>query len=336
MTKTYIIAEISANHLQSFETAEKLIVSAKGAGADAVKVQCFTPDTLTIDSRDKGFLVSTGMPWEGRPLYDLYKEATMPWNWIPRLMDLAKTFELDFFSSVYDKTSVDFMEKLNPPYLKIASFELVDLELLKYAAQTKITLILSTGMATFEEILDAQVAIESKTYKKPILLKCISSYPAPLEDTNLLSIRALGYETGLRIGLSDHTEGTSLAPLAVAAGARVIEKHLTLFRSLGGPDSSFSLEPPEFADMVDIIRFADTVVGDIQFGPTKSEMPSLRLRRSLFATEDIPLGGYLSPDNVGTFRPALGLPPKFYSVLMGKVAVRDIPKGGPILLGDAL
>ncbi len=326
----YVIAELSANHNQNFELAVQTIQAAKDTGADAVKLQTYTPDTITLASDRPEFRIDAGTLWDGRTLHDLYREAFMPWEWQPRLKVVAEDLGLDLFSSAFDSTAVDFLERMNVPVHKVASFELVDIPLIQEMARTGKPLILSTGMATLEEIDEAVQAAQRAGARQIALLKCASAYPAPPEDMNLRTIPAMIQRFGLPVGLSDHTMGIAAPVAAVALGACIIEKHLTLSRSLPGPDSAFSLEPHEFKSMVDAVRTAEKVVGTVDFGAHGKQASSKLFRRSLFAIEDIRQGTEFNTSNVRSIRPGHGLHPRHLPDVLGKRAARDIKKGTPL------
>jgi len=326
----YIIAELSANHNQHFDQAQRIVHAAKAAGVDAVKLQTYTPDTITIQSDRECFRIRGGTLWDGRTLYDLYGEAYTPWDWQPKLMALARELELDLFSSAFDPTAVDFLETMNVPVHKIASPELVDLPLIQKMARTGKPLILSTGMATLDEIQEAIQAARDAGATEIALLRCTSSYPAPAEEMNLKSIPDLVQRFGLPVGLSDHTPGIATSVAAVALGASIIEKHITLSRADGGPDSAFSLEPHEFKALVESIRSAERSLGRVQYGPTPHEMRTRPFRRSLFVVCDMKKGEAFTAANVRSIRPADGLHPRHLPDLLGRHASRDIEKGTPV------
>lgn len=327
---TYVIAELSANHNGDFEQATRLVHAAKDAGADAIKLQTYTPDTITIASDGEEFRVSGGTLWDGRTLHDLYAEAYMPWEWQPRLKQLAGSLGMDCFSSAFDPTAVDFLETLNVPAHKIASFELVDISLIQKMARTGKPLILSTGMATAEEIDEALQAAQQAGAKQIALLKCTSAYPAPAEEMNLHTIPDMAHRFGVPVGLSDHTVGIVAPVAAVALGACIVEKHMTLSRLTPGPDSAFSLEPQEFYAMVDAIRIAEKALGEVRYGPFGKDAASLKFRRSLFAIEDIASGESFTITNVRSIRPADGLHPRHLSDVLGKAAACGIKRGTPL------
>ena len=330
---TYIIAEMSANHHQDFDTAAKLVEKAKEIGADAIKVQTYTPDTLTIDVDSDLFRHGKGSLWEDRTLYDLYKEAYMPWEWQPKLQQVAHDLGLDFFSTAYDETSVDFLEELDVPVYKVASFELVDLPLLRKIAQTGRPIILSTGMATLAEIDEAVRTIREAGGEQLSLLKCTSAYPAPPEEMNLRTISHLAEAFGLPTGLSDHTLGIAVPVAAVAIGACIVEKHFTLSRDEPGPDSAFSLEPQEFKAMVEAIRVAEEALGEVSYEVTEREQESRVFRRSLFVVKDIEAGEEFTKENVRSIRPGYGLDTRYLGKVLGQRAAKYIERGTP--LGEA-
>lgn len=327
---TYIIAEMSANHNQDFEQAVKIIEAAKEAGADAVKLQTYTPDTHTIQSDKECFRVRGGTLWDGRTLYDLYSEAYMPWEWQPKLKSIAEKIDLDFFSSAVDPTSVDFLEGMNVPVYKIASFEIVDVQLIEKVARTGKPLIISTGMATLAEIDEAVRVARRAGATQIVLLKCTSAYPAPPEEMNLKTIPHLAQAFQVPVGLSDHTLGMAVPIAAIPLGACMIEKHFTLSRSLPGPDSTFSLEPDEFKAMVEAVRTAEKALGAIYYGVNEREAKSRVFRRSLFVVEDIKAGERFTTKNVRSIRPGYGLPVRHLTDVMGCHASRNIERGTPL------
>ena len=326
----YIVAEMSANHNQIFDEAVKIIETAKNAGADAIKLQTYTPDTLTIDCNNKYFRIGKGTVWEGRKLYDLYREAYTPWEWQPKLKELADKLHIDFFSTPFDFTAVSFLEKMNVPAYKIASFELVDLPLLKCVAKTGKPIIISTGMGSLAEIDEAVRTLNAAGNKKIALLKCTSSYPAPLEDLNLRTIPHLAETFNVPVGLSDHTLGFEAAIVAIALGSCILEKHLTLTRNHPGPDSAFSMEPQEFKDFVKAIRAAEKTIGRVQYQITEREKSSKVFRRSLFVVRDMHAGEEFSEKNVRSIRPASGMHPRYIDEVLGRKAKKDILAGTPL------
>lgn len=325
----YIIAELSANHNQDFEEAVKLVQAANDAGADAIKIQTYTPDTITIDSDKPHFKIS-GTLWDGRNLHELYGEAYTPWDWQPKLKAVANDLGMAFFSTPFDPTAVEFLEAMDVPAFKIASFEIIDLPLIAQVARTGKPIIMSTGMATLNEIDEAVRTVREAGNDQLALLKCNSAYPAPPEEMNLQTIPNMAQTFAVPVGLSDHTLGIEVPIASVALGACIIEKHFTLSRSVPGPDSAFSLEPHEFKAMVNAVRTIERALGQVSYGPTLSEHKSMVFRRSLFAVQDIRVGEILTEENVRSIRPADGLPPKFLPDVLGKHAARDIERGTPI------
>jgi len=325
----YIIAEMSANHNQDFEQAVKVIHAAKKAGADAVKLQTYTPDTITIDCDNDYFRIE-GTVWEGKTLYELYGEAYTPWEWQPKLKKIANDLGMDLFSTPFDHTAVDFLEKMDVPAYKVASFELVDIPLLRKIAQTGKPIIMSTGMATLAEIDEAVSAIRKASGNQLALLKCTSAYPAPPEEMSLRTIPHLAEAFNVPTGLSDHTLGIAVPVAAVALGACIIEKHFTLSRDIPGPDSAFSLEPNEFKEMVDAIRTAEKALGKISYGITVKEKASHIYRRSLFVVKDIKKSEEFTEKNIRSIRPGDGLSPKYIEEILGKKATSNIEKGTPL------
>lgn len=327
---TYVIAEVSANHGQRFDQAVAIIRAAKGAGADAVKLQTYTADTMTIACDRPEFWIK-GTLWQGRNLHDLYREASTPWEWQPRLREIARDLRIDLFSTPFDATSVDFLETMNVPAYKLASFELVDLPLIQKMAKTRKPLIMSTGMATVEEIGEAVQAAREAGATQIALLKCTSAYPAPPEEMNLRTIPELGRRFDVPPGLSDHTLGTAVPIAAVALGACIIEKHITLSRSEPGPDSAFSLEPDEFKATVDAIRVAEKALGEIHFGFSPNEESSRVFRRSLFVVENVKRGDLFTAENVRSIRPGHGLHTRHIKDVLGRRAACDIERGTPLI-----
>jgi pseudaminic acid synthase len=324
-----VIAELSANHNQSIERAEAIIRAAAAAGADAVKFQTYTADTLTIPCDNKYFRIS-GTLWEGRTLYDLYQEAHTPWAWHPRLMALANDLGMACFSTPFDATSVDFLESLNVPCYKVASFEVVDIPLLKKIAATRKPVMMSTGMASLAEIDEAVRTLQKNGTKDLVLLKCTSAYPAPSEEINLRTIPHLAEAFNCPVGLSDHTMGSAVAVAAVAFGAVAIEKHFTLSRADGGPDSAFSMEPEEFKRMAQDVRTAENALGTVNYSLTEKEKASIGFRRSLFVVNDMQAGEHFTEKNVRSIRPGPGLHTRHYADILGRRAARDIKKGTPM------
>lgn len=325
----YIIAEMSANHNQCYETAVRILEEAKDAGADAVKLQTYTPETLTIKSQAPCFTIKDTI-WKGRQLFDLYQETQTPWEWHPKLKQIADRLRLDFFSTPFDGSAIDFLESLKVPAYKIASFELTDLGLLKKAAQTGKPIILSTGMASIAEIDEAVRTLRAAGCSELALLKCTSSYPADPEDANLKTIPYLSQLFKVPAGLSDHTLGSTLPIAGVALGACIIEKHFCLSRKETGPDTSFSMEPHEFKQMVKDIHTAHKALGRVCFELSDKEKESIIFRRSLFAVKDIRAKEAFSPDNIRSIRPGYGLHPRYLDQILGKQAQRAIPRGTPL------
>jgi pseudaminic acid synthase len=326
----YCIAEVSANHNQDFDKAVRIVQAAKDAGADAVKLQTYTPDTITIQSNRDCFLVGGGTLWDGRSLYDLYKEAYTPWEWQPKLKKVADDLGMQCFSSAFDASAVDFLENMNVPAHKVASFELVDLPLIQKMAATGKPLIMSTGMATVEEIEEAVTTARRAGATQIALLKCTSAYPAPAEEMNLRTIPELARRFDVPVGLSDHTMGIAVPVAAVSLGACIIEKHLTLSRAVRGPDSAFSLEPEEFKAMVEGVRTAEKALGSVHFGVSERESRSGVFRRSLFVVRDLKKGEPFTSENVRSIRPGDGLHTRHLAEVLGKTAALDIVRGTPL------
>ena len=325
----YVIAEVSANHNGRLETALKIIEEAKKAGADAIKLQTYTADTITLDCDSEEFQIHGGL-WDGKTLYQLYQEAHMPWEWHKPLFEHARRQEITIFSSPFDNTAVDLLEDLNAPAYKIASFEAVDLPLIKYVASTGKPMIISTGMANAEEIQEAIDAARSGGCKELAILHCVSGYPAPAADYNLRTIPDMIQRFGLVTGLSDHTLDNTTAITSVAMGASIIEKHFTLDRSGGGPDDSFSLEPAELAALCKDSKTAWAALGYVDYGRKSSEQGNVKFRRSLYVVKDMQVGDILASDNLRSVRPGFGLPPKHLNTLMGKRINRQLKAGTPM------
>ena len=326
----YIIAELSANHDQRYAKAVDLIRAAKDAGADAVKLQTYTPDTLTIDERTEPFRIGGSSLWAGQTLYELYAKAYIPWEWHADLKRLAEELELDFFSTAFDPTAADFLERLDVPAYKVASFELIDLPLIEHIARKGRPVLMSSGMATLAEIGEALDAARRAGATQIVLLKCTSAYPASPEEMNLRTIPDLVDTFGVPVGLSDHTLGTTVPVAAVALGACVIEKHFTLSRAAPGPDAAFSLEPAEFKAMVDAVRVTEQALGVVRYGLEPREAQNRVFRRSLFVVSNMAAGDIFTPENVRSIRPAGGLPPKFLSRVLGRSAAVAIGRGTPL------
>ncbi|MBM7606297.1 pseudaminic acid synthase [Metabacillus crassostreae] len=328
--KVFIIAEMSANHGHDINIAKETIKAAKEAGADAIKLQTYTAETITIDCNNEYFQVKQGTIWDGRTLYDLYKEAYTPWEWHEELMDYAKELGLICFSSPFDKTAVDLLETLNVPAYKIASFEITDLPLIEYVASKKKPIIISTGIATLGEIDDAVKACRKAGNEQIILLKCTSAYPAKIEDANLRTMQNLKATFDVEVGLSDHTLGATVSVVSVALGAKVIEKHFILDKSIGGPDASFSLDKQEFKLLVDSVRDAEKALGKIDYEMTEKKEKSREFSRSLFVVKEIKEGETFNKENVRSIRPGYGLAPKYSNNIYGSIASQDISRGTPL------
>jgi len=326
----YVVAELSANHNRTFENAVRLVHEANEAGADAVKLQTYTADTITIQGEGEQFRIGGGTLWDGRTLHDLYGEAYMPWEWQPKLKQVANHLGMDLFSSPFDDSAVDFLEKMNVPAHKVASFELVDIGLIQKIARTGKPMIMSTGMATVDEIEEAVQTARQAGATEIALLKCTSAYPAKADEANLRTIPELAKRFGVPAGLSDHTMGTAVPVAAVTLGACIIEKHITLSRALKGPDSEFSLEPQEFKTMVEAIRTAELALGAVHFGVSPQEANSRAFRRSLFVVEDLRRGEKFTAENVRSIRPGHGLHTRHLPQVLGKSASRDIVRGTPL------
>jgi len=329
----YIIAEMSANHNGDIQNAYKIIEMAKKAGADALKMQTYTPDTLTIDCDSPDFQLTRG-PWAGRTLYDLYQEAYTPWDWHRPLFDYARKLDITLFSTPFDETAVDLLEDLNAPAYKVASFEAIDLPLIKYVAQTAKPMIISTGMANFQEITEAVDTARSNGCKELVLLHCISGYPAPIEQSNLRTIPDLSQRFSVPIGLSDHTLGTTAAIVGIALGACVIEKHVTLSRQDSGVDSVFSLEPDELALLCKEAKKGWSALGVAGYEQKPVEKENIRFRRSIYVVEDIKKGEQFTLQNIRIIRPGFGLKPKYYPDILGQYALVGLPKGNPLTGND--
>lgn len=329
-TPVYVIAEMSANHGHSFERAVEIIHAAKAAGADAIKLQTYTPDTITIASDREEFRVNGGTVWDGRTLHGLYGEAYTPWEWQPRLKQAANDVGLDLFSSPFDATAVDFLEEMDVPAYKLASCELVDIPLIQKIAATGKPLVMSTGMATIEEIEEAVQAARQAGAEQIVLLKCSSAYPALPEEMNLRTIPELSRRFHVPVGLSDHTMGFVVPVAAVALGACIVEKHLTLSRSAPGPDSAFSLEPSEFKEMVNAVRTSEKSLGGVHFGLTEKEKSSQIFRRSLYVVSGVKRGELFTSENVRSIRPGCGLHTRHLAEILGRPAACDIAQGTPL------
>lgn len=329
----YIIAEMSANHAGSLERAKEIVHAAKEAGADCLKIQTYTPDTLTIDCDNSFFHIEKGT-WEGENLYGLYGKAYTPWEWQPLLKEEAEKIGIDFLSTPFDNTSVDFLEEMGILFYKIASFELVDLPFLSYVASKGKPIIMSTGMATLEEIEESVNTIYEAGNRQLALLKCSSAYPADPAQMNLRTIPDMKERFGIPVGLSDHSMGAFSAATSVALGGCIIEKHFCLGRDIENPDASFSMTPEEFQQMVRDVRATEAAMGTASYGVSKQEESNACFRRSLFVVKDIAAGEKLTPDNIRSIRPAYGLKPKYYHDVLGKAAKHDLKRGTPLRFED--
>jgi len=325
----YIVAEMSANHRQDLDRAIEILKAAKEAGADAVKLQTYTPDTMTLDCENEYFRIK-GSIWEGKRLYDLYKEAYTPWDWHPTLKELSGKLGIDFFSTAFDNSAVDFLEQMDVNAYKIASFEIVDLPLIRRVAQTGKPIIMSTGMATLAEIEEAVCAVRDTGNNNLALLKCTSAYPAQPEDMNLSTIPHLSLTFGVPVGLSDHSLSTAVPVAGVSLGACIVEKHFTLSRSGDGPDNAFSLDPVKFKAMVEDIRTTEKALGRVHYGAIDQEGQSRMFRRSLFVVQDMKVKEMFTSDNVRSIRPGHGLHTRFFEDVLGRYANQDIKRGTPL------
>lgn len=320
---TFIIAELSANHNGSLQTALDSIKAAKECGANAIKLQTYTADTLTLNSRNEDFIISGGTLWDGRNLYELYQEAYTPWEWHKELFDYARSLDIDIFSTPFDKTAVDFLETLNPSAYKIASFEITDYELVRYSASKQKPIIISTGIATIDEIQDVVNICKSVGNENIILLKCTSEYPAPLNEANLKTISNMKETFGVEVGFSDHTLGVVAPLVAVTLGAKVIEKHFIIDKSIGGADCGFSMDKKEFKQMVEAIRDAEKLIGVVDYSLNEKRKKQRRFARSLYISSDIKKGEVFTLENIKSVRPFYGLHPKYLNDILGKVAKKD-------------
>ena len=327
--RVLIIAELSANHNGSLETAIETIKAAKRAGADCIKLQTYTADTMTLDSRKPDFVIN-GTIWDGKNLYELYKEAFTPWEWHEKLFKTAADEGLICFSSPFDRTAVDFLETLNVPAYKIASFEITDIPLIEYVASKGKPVIISTGIAEEEDIILALDACRRMGNNDIAVLKCTSSYPAPIEEANMVMVKDFAERFNVITGLSDHTLGNTAPIVATCFGAKIIEKHFILDRSIGGADASFSMNEAEFTDMVKAIREAESAIGAVSYELTEKQKKGRDFSRSLYVAEDIKAGESLTENNIRSIRPGFGMHPKFYKEMLGKVVIKDIEKGDPL------
>jgi pseudaminic acid synthase len=333
-SSTFIIAELSANHNHKLDVAIQTIIAAKDAGADAIKIQTYLPDTITINCKNKFFKIKQGTIWDGQYLYDLYKNAYTPWEWHSELQKTAENIGLIFFSTPFDFSSVDFLENLNVPAYKIASFEITDIPLIEYVAKKNKPIIISTGIATLEDLELAINTCKKEGNEKIALLKCTSSYPAPIENANLLTIPDMIKRFGLIVGISDHTLGASVAIASVALGSKIVEKHFIIDRAIGGPDSSFSMEPLEFKKMVKSIREVEKAMGKVDYTLTSEGKTNKEFARSIFVVKDIIKGEVFTKENIRSIRPGYGLHPKYYYEILGKTAKMNLKKGTPLRINQ--
>lgn len=333
MEKVFIVAELSANHNGSLKIALETIKAAKKAGADAIKLQTYTADTMTINCESDDFIIKDTI-WNGKNLYKLYQEAYTPWEWHKELFRAAHNEGLVCFSTPFDKTAVDFLESLNNPIYKIASFEITDLPLIAYAASKGKPIIISTGIATEEDIQLAVNTCREVGNNEITLLKCTSSYPAPIEEANLIMIPDLAKRYGVKSGLSDHTLGNAASIVAVALGARIIEKHFIIDRSIGGPDASFSMDVSEFTEMVKSVRDAENAIGKVDYSLTEKQLKGREFSRSLYVVENIKRGEFITDKNIRSIRPGFGLHPKYLHMVLGEKVNRDLSKGERLSLHD--
>jgi len=324
---TYIIAELSANHNGHLQNALATIKAAKEIGANCIKLQTYTADTMTLDCKKDDFLITQGTLWDGKYLYDLYKEAYTPWEWHKELFEYARSIDIDIFSSPFDKTAVDFLEQFNPTAYKIASFEITDYELIRYTASKMKPMVISTGIATIDEIQDAVDICRSIGNNDIVLLKCTSAYPAPLEDANLATIPNLTQTFGVISGFSDHTLGSTAPIAAVTLGAKVIEKHFILDKSIGGPDADFSMDKNEFKEMVKNIRDVEKLIGTVNYSMTEKKKKSRQFSRSLYVSKNIKKGEIFNNNNIRSVRPGYGMHPKYLNKILGKTAEKDFEFG---------
>ncbi|WP_378186038.1 pseudaminic acid synthase [Aquimarina sp. W85] len=331
LNKCFIIAELSANHGGDINIAKETVRAAKRAGADAIKLQTYTADTITLDVKNDYFKISQDTAWDGQYLHDLYKEASLPWEWHEELYQVAEEEGLICFSSPFDKTAVDFLEELKTPIYKVASFEITDIPLIKYIASKKKPIIISTGIATLEDIELAIDTCKSEGNSDITILKCTSAYPASPEDANLLTIPDIIKRFGVNSGLSDHTMGIEAPVVAVCLGAKVIEKHFILDKKIGGADAHFSLDEKEFKKMVEAVRLAEVMLGKVDYEMTAKKQKSREFSRSLFISKDVKKGDLVTEKNVRSVRPGFGLHPKYYNEILGKKFTGDFDKGTPLI-----
>jgi len=332
--KTYIIAELSANHNGKIDNALQTIKAAKDIGANAIKLQTYTADTLTLNCDKDDFIIKGGTLWDGQPMYELYKNAFTPWEWHKELFDYARSIGIDIFSSPFDRSAVDFLEDLNPPAYKIASFEITDYDLIKYVAEKGKPIIISTGIGTLDEIEDVVNICRNVGNDKIVLLKCTSAYPAPIEDANLKTIKDLKNRFNVIVGFSDHTLGVTAPIAAVSLGATVVEKHFILDKSIGGPDSDFSLDKREFKNMVNEIRKTEKLIGKVDYSMNEKKEKSRQFSRSLYVSKDIKEGEEITINNIRSVRPGYGLHPKYLNEILGKKIRRNLSFGDRLELKD--
>ncbi len=323
----YVIAELSANHNGSLQIALDSIKAAKECGANAIKLQTYTADTLTLNCNNKDFMVDGGTLWDGKSLHELYQEAYTPWEWHKELFEYARSIDIDIFSTPFDKTAVDFLEELNPSAYKIASFEITDYELVRYAASKMRPMIISTGIATIDEILDVVNICKSVGNEDIALLKCTSQYPAPLEEANLKTISNMKDTFGVEVGFSDHTLGSTAPVVAVTLGAKIIEKHFIIDRSIGGADCEFSMNKSEFLHMVNAIRDTEKLLGIVDYTLNEKKAKQRRFSRSLYVSKDIKKGEVFNEENIRSVRPGYGMHPKYFKEVMGKKAEKNYTFG---------
>jgi len=333
---TYIIAELSANHGGKIEIAKETIEAAKEIGANAIKLQTYTADTITLNSDKEDFIIKGGTLWDNKKLYDLYKEAYLPWEWHEELFNYAREIGIDIFSSPFDKSAVDFLEQFSPSAYKIASFEITDHELIRYTASKGRPIIISTGIAAIDEIQDAVDICRSEGNHEIILLKCTSAYPAALEDANLLTIPNLAETFGVFSGFSDHTLGTTAPVVATTLGAKVIEKHFILDKSIGGADADFSLDKEEFSKMIKAVRDTEKLLGRVNYTMTEKKKQSRRFSRSLYIAKDIQKGDIFTEENIRSIRPGYGMHPKYLNDILGKIADRDYEFGDRFFMNSSM
>ena len=329
---TYIVAELSANHGHKLENALASVRAAKAAGADAIKIQTYTADTITLDCDKPDFQVNSGTMWDGVTLHQLYEQAYTPWEWHKVIFDEAKQVGIDCFSTPFDKTAVDFLEELGNPIYKIASFEITDIPLIEYAASKHKPMVISTGIATPDDIQLALDACKRVGNDDITLLHCVSAYPAPMELVNLRTMTDMAKRYGVRVGLSDHTKGSDVAIAAVALGAAMVEKHFILDRSIGGPDAAFSMQQDEFASMVQSIRNVEKALGTVAYKTDSSAIKGREFSRSLYVAKDMKAGDIITEQNVRSVRPGYGLAPKYLPEILGKRVNRDLKKGDRMIL----